>query len=78
MNAAHQKQNDRRVSHLKSFIARFGHGAKNLAKQAQSRMKMLQKIQDEPCEVHHQPTKPPPAEQTRPPTWPTTHLTYLS
>ena len=51
MNAAHQKQNDRRVSHLKSFIARFGHGAKNLAKQAQSRMKMLQKIQDEPCEV---------------------------
>jgi len=51
MNAAHAKQNDRRVAHLKSFIARFGHGAKNLAKQAQSRMKMLQKLQDEPCEV---------------------------
>jgi ABC-type multidrug transport system ATPase subunit len=51
MNSAQQKQNDRRVNHLKSFIARFGHGAKNLAKQAQSRMKMLQKIQDEPCEV---------------------------
>jgi ATPase subunit of ABC transporter with duplicated ATPase domains len=51
MNTARQKQNERRVSHLKSFIARFGHGAKNLAKQAQSRMKMLQKIQDEPCEV---------------------------
>ena len=45
MNAAHAKQNDRRVGHLKQFIARFGHGAKNLAKQAQSRMKMLQKIQ---------------------------------
>ena len=51
MNAARQKQNERRVAHLKNFIARFGHGAKNLAKQAQSRMKMLQKIQDEPCEV---------------------------
>ena len=37
MNAAHMKQNERRVSHLKNFIARFGHGAKNLAKQAQSR-----------------------------------------
>jgi ATP-binding cassette subfamily F protein 2 len=37
MNAAHAKQNERRVTHLKSFISRFGHGAKNLAKQAQSR-----------------------------------------
>ena len=51
MNAAHMKQNDRRVAHLKQFISRFGHGAKNMAKQAQCRMKMLQKIQDEPCEV---------------------------
>ena len=51
MNSAHQKQNERRVSHLKSFIARFGHGAKNLAKQAQSRMKILQRIQQEPCEA---------------------------
>ena len=50
-NAALAKQNERRVGHLKNFIARFGHGAKNLAKQAQSRMKMLQKLQDEPCEV---------------------------
>ena len=48
MNAARQKQNERRVSHLKNFVARFGHGAKNLAKQAQSRMKILQRIQDEP------------------------------
>ena len=50
-HAAHQKQNERRQAHLKQFIARFGHGAKNMAKQAQSRMKMLQKLQDEPCEV---------------------------
>ena len=50
-HAAHQKQNERRQAHLKQFISRFGHGAKNMAKQAQSRMKMLQKLQDEPCEV---------------------------
>jgi len=50
-SSAMAKQNERRVAHLKGFIARFGHGAKNLAKQAQSRMKILQRIQDEPCEV---------------------------
>jgi ATP-binding cassette subfamily F protein 2 len=50
-DASMAKQNERRVNHLKQFIARFGHGAKNLARQAQSRMKMLQKLQDEPSEV---------------------------
>mmetsp|Transcript_73554 Transcript_73554/g.202042 ORF Transcript_73554/g.202042 Transcript_73554/m.202042 type:complete len:337 (+) Transcript_73554:683-1693(+) len=49
--ASHAKQNDRRVSHLKQFIQRFGQGHKKMAKQAQARMKMLQKLQDEPCEV---------------------------
>ena len=49
--AAHAKQNDRRVGHLKQFIQRFGQGHKKMAKQAQARMKMLAKLQEEPCEV---------------------------
>jgi len=49
--AAHSKQTERRVSALKGFIQRFGQGHKKMAKQAQARMKMLAKLQDEPCEV---------------------------
>jgi len=49
--AAQQKQHERRVGHLKQFISRFGQGHKKMAKQAQARMKMLAKLQDEPCEV---------------------------
>jgi len=44
-------QQGRKVDHLKQFIARFGHGHKKMAKQAQSRMKMLTKLQDEAVEV---------------------------
>merc|ERR1719221_1507980 len=44
-------QQERKVAHLKQFIARFGHGHKKMAKQAQSRMKMLTKIQEEAVEV---------------------------
>tara|TARA_B100000513_G_scaffold71704_2_gene28805 strand:+ start:11334 stop:13796 length:2463 start_codon:yes stop_codon:yes gene_type:complete len=51
MNEAHAKQQNQRVSHLKQFIARFGQGHKKMAKQAQARMKILAKLQDEPCEV---------------------------
>jgi len=40
-------QQGRKVEHLKQFIARFGHGHKKMAKQAQSRMKMLGKLQEE-------------------------------
>ncbi|CAE8602632.1 unnamed protein product, partial [Polarella glacialis] len=39
------------VAHLKQFIARFGQGHKKMAKQAQSRMKMLGKLQDEAVSV---------------------------
>eukprot|EP00927_Polykrikos_kofoidii_P074106 TRINITY_DN7006_c0_g1_i1.p1 TRINITY_DN7006_c0_g1~~TRINITY_DN7006_c0_g1_i1.p1 ORF type:complete len:656 (-),score=144.33 TRINITY_DN7006_c0_g1_i1:131-1828(-) len=42
---------DRKVVHLKQFIARFGRGHKKMAKQAQSRMKMLDKMQEEAVEV---------------------------
>eukprot|EP00967_Tisochrysis_lutea_P097477 scaffold143160_cov34-Tisochrysis_lutea.AAC.3 len=49
--AAHAKQTERRVTALKGFIQRFGQGHKKMAKQAQARMKMLAKLQDEPCEV---------------------------
>eukprot|EP00927_Polykrikos_kofoidii_P074107 TRINITY_DN7006_c0_g2_i1.p1 TRINITY_DN7006_c0_g2~~TRINITY_DN7006_c0_g2_i1.p1 ORF type:complete len:624 (-),score=139.64 TRINITY_DN7006_c0_g2_i1:120-1991(-) len=42
---------DRRVAHLKQFIARFGRGHKKMARQAQSRMKMLDKMQEEAVEV---------------------------
>ena len=34
--ASHQKQNERRVGHLKQFIARFGQGHKKMAKQARA------------------------------------------
>ena len=44
-------QQDRKVAHLKSFIARFGQGHKKMAAQAQSRMKLLKKIQEEAVEV---------------------------
>eukprot|EP00440_Ansanella_granifera_P041075 gb/GFBE01044541.1/.p1 GENE.gb/GFBE01044541.1/~~gb/GFBE01044541.1/.p1 ORF type:complete len:615 (+),score=163.48 gb/GFBE01044541.1/:1-1845(+) len=44
-------QQNRKVAHLKQFIARFGQGHKKMAKQAQSRMKMLAKLQDEAVSV---------------------------
>ncbi|KAF4722543.1 ATP-binding cassette sub- F member 3, partial [Perkinsus olseni] len=44
---------ERRVAQLKQFIARFGHGSKKMARQAQSRMKMLSKLQDEAVEVDY-------------------------
>mmetsp|Transcript_32758 Transcript_32758/g.76843 ORF Transcript_32758/g.76843 Transcript_32758/m.76843 type:complete len:616 (+) Transcript_32758:71-1918(+) len=44
-------QQNRKVDHLKQFIARFGHGHKKMAKQAQSRMKMLSKLQEEMVDV---------------------------
>jgi ATPase subunit of ABC transporter with duplicated ATPase domains len=49
--ASTQQQQDRKVSHLKQFIARFGRGHKKMAAQAQSRMKLLKKIQEEAVEV---------------------------
>jgi len=66
-----QAQQQRKVSHLKQFIARFGHGHKKMAKQAQSRMKMLTKLQDEAVSIDYDdpylqldfpsaPTLPPP------------------
>lgn len=45
------QQQGRKVAHLKQFIARFGHGHKKMAKQAQARMKMLTKIQSEAVDV---------------------------
>lgn len=45
------QQQGRKVSHLKQFIARFGHGHKKMAKQAQARMKMLTKLQEEAVSV---------------------------
>jgi len=45
------QQQGRKVAHLKQFIARFGHGHKKMAKQAQARMKMLTKLQDEAVAV---------------------------
>merc|ERR1712060_153898 len=45
------QQQQRKVSHLKQFIARFGHGHKKMAKQAQARMKMLGKLQEEAVAV---------------------------
>jgi len=44
-------QQQRKVAHLKQFIARFGQGHKKMAKQAQSRMKMLGKLQEEAVAV---------------------------
>lgn len=52
---AHQvsesKIHDRKVAHMKQFIARFGQGHKKMAKQAQSRMKLLTKLQEEATEI---------------------------
>lgn len=45
------QQQGRKVAHLKQFIARFGHGHKKMAKQAQARMKMLGKLQEEAVSV---------------------------
>eukprot|EP00441_Pelagodinium_beii_P031378 CAMPEP_0197635314 /NCGR_PEP_ID=MMETSP1338-20131121/11163_1 /TAXON_ID=43686 ORGANISM="Pelagodinium beii, Strain RCC1491" /NCGR_SAMPLE_ID=MMETSP1338 /ASSEMBLY_ACC=CAM_ASM_000754 /LENGTH=596 /DNA_ID=CAMNT_0043207335 /DNA_START=6 /DNA_END=1793 /DNA_ORIENTATION=+ len=45
------QQQQRKVGHLKQFIARFGQGHKKMAKQAQSRMKMLTKLQEEAVAV---------------------------
>mmetsp|Transcript_5114 Transcript_5114/g.15072 ORF Transcript_5114/g.15072 Transcript_5114/m.15072 type:complete len:618 (-) Transcript_5114:35-1888(-) len=45
------QQQGRKVASLKGFIARFGHGHKKMAKQAQSRMKMLTKLQEEAVAV---------------------------
>merc|ERR1711924_369066 len=45
------EQQGRKVAHLKQFIARFGHGHKKMAMQAQARMKMLTKIQEEAVAV---------------------------
>lgn len=44
-------QQERKVDHLKDFIARFGRGHKKMAAQAQSRMKMLKKLEDEAVEI---------------------------
>ena len=46
MNAAFAKQNERRVAHLKNYIARFGHGAKNLAKVKQSAVVYLADVRE--------------------------------
>lgn len=50
---AMKQQQDRKVAHLKQFIARFGHGHKKMARQAQSRMKMLGKLQEEAVAVDY-------------------------
>lgn len=46
-------QQQRKVDHLKDFIARFGQGHKKMAAQAQSRMKLLKKIEGEAVEVDY-------------------------
>lgn len=51
--AALAQQKERKVAHLKQFIARFGHGHKKMAKQAQSRMKMLGKLQEEASAIDY-------------------------
>jgi ATP-binding cassette subfamily F protein 2 len=48
---AMMKMQGNKVAHLKQFIARFGQGHKKMAKQAQSRMKLLSKIQEEAVDV---------------------------
>lgn len=45
--AATLQQQSRRKAELKQFVARFGHGHKKMARQAQSRMKMLSKIEED-------------------------------
>eukprot|EP00041_Stephanoeca_diplocostata_P034230 m.1152659 g.1152659 ORF g.1152659 m.1152659 type:complete len:388 (-) comp24484_c1_seq16:168-1331(-) len=47
------KSNARRVADLKQFIARFGQGHRKMAKQAQSRMKLLERIQEENVELNY-------------------------
>ena len=44
--AATLLQQERRKADLKQFVARFGHGHRKMARQAQSRMKMLEKIEE--------------------------------
>eukprot|EP00929_Paragymnodinium_shiwhaense_P123931 TRINITY_DN984_c0_g2_i1.p1 TRINITY_DN984_c0_g2~~TRINITY_DN984_c0_g2_i1.p1 ORF type:complete len:623 (+),score=208.93 TRINITY_DN984_c0_g2_i1:136-2004(+) len=46
-----KQMQDRKAGALKEFIARFGRGHKKMAKQAQSRMKMLTKLQEEAVDV---------------------------
>lgn len=46
-------QQQRKVEALKGFIARFGHGHKKMAAQAQSRMKLLKKIEEEAVDVDY-------------------------
>ena len=38
------KREQEQIAHMKSYIARFGHGASNLARQAQSKEKTLAKM----------------------------------
>lgn len=47
------KSQARRTTDLKSFIARFGHGHKKMARQAQSRMKLLERIQGDAVELDY-------------------------
>lgn len=47
------KSTSRRTADLKNFIARFGHGHKKMARQAQSRMKLLERIQGDPVELDY-------------------------
>jgi len=47
------KSQARRTSDIKNFIARFGHGHKKLVRQAQSRMKLLERIQGESVELDY-------------------------
>lgn len=49
--AAVAKDQEARSAHLKQFIQRFGHGNKKMARQAQSRMKMLKRMEGEAVEV---------------------------
>jgi len=47
------KSQARRTSDIKNFIARFGHGHKKMVRQAQSRMKLLERIQGEAVELDY-------------------------
>ena len=49
------KDQEAKKSHLTQFIARFGHGNKKMAKQAQSRQKMLKKLAEEAVEARRRP-----------------------
>jgi ATPase subunit of ABC transporter with duplicated ATPase domains len=50
-DATMAKSNAKRTQDLKKFIMRFGQGNRKMAKQAQSRMKLLEKIQEENVEL---------------------------